>query len=41
MQNALVQAQASRYANTIAPFQAVGGGWWNATNTELAINQEK
>jgi NodT family efflux transporter outer membrane factor (OMF) lipoprotein len=25
----LVQAQANRYANTAALFQALGGGWWN------------
>ncbi len=27
---ALVQAQAGRYADTAALFQALGGGWWNA-----------
>lgn len=26
---ALVQARAARYADTVALFQAVGGGWWN------------
>lgn len=26
---ALVQAQANRYADTAALFQALGGGWWN------------
>ena len=26
---ALVQAQANRYADTVALFQALGGGWWN------------
>jgi NodT family efflux transporter outer membrane factor (OMF) lipoprotein len=26
---ALVQAQASRYADTVALFQALGGGWWS------------
>jgi outer membrane protein TolC len=26
---ALVQAQALRYADTAALFQALGGGWWN------------
>jgi outer membrane protein TolC len=26
---ALVQAQASRYADTAALFLALGGGWWN------------
>lgn len=25
----LAQAQASRYADTVALFQALGGGWWN------------
>jgi outer membrane protein TolC len=25
----LVQAQANRYADTAAIFQALGGGWWN------------
>ncbi|MET0543337.1 MAG: efflux transporter outer membrane subunit [Variovorax sp.] len=27
----LVQAQAARYADTAALFQALGGGWWNDT----------
>ncbi len=27
---ALVQAQAARYADTAALFQALGGGWWHA-----------
>ena len=26
---ALVQAEASRYADTAGLFQALGGGWWN------------
>lgn len=26
---ALVQAQATRFADTVALFQALGGGWWN------------
>ena len=26
----LIQAQANRYADTAALFQALGGGWWNA-----------
>ena len=25
----MVQAQAARYADTAALFQALGGGWWN------------
>ena len=29
---ALVQAQAARYADTAALFQALGGGWWNRIN---------
>jgi outer membrane protein TolC len=24
-----VQAEAARYADTVALFQALGGGWWN------------
>ena len=34
---ALVQAQAARYADTAALFQALGGGWWN--RAELARRQ--
>jgi NodT family efflux transporter outer membrane factor (OMF) lipoprotein len=30
---ARVQAQASRYADTAALFQALGGGWWNLPET--------
>ncbi|MGA7328034.1 MAG: TolC family protein, partial [Rhodomicrobium sp.] len=26
---ALIQAQAARFSDTIALFQALGGGWWN------------
>jgi NodT family efflux transporter outer membrane factor (OMF) lipoprotein len=33
---ALVQAQAARYADTAALFQALGGGWWNRTDTPPA-----
>ncbi len=25
----LIQAQANRYTDTVALFQALGGGWWN------------
>jgi NodT family efflux transporter outer membrane factor (OMF) lipoprotein len=32
----LIQAQANRYADTAALFQALGGGWWN--RTDLAKN---
>ena len=28
-QIALIQARASRYADTVGLFQALGGGWWN------------
>ena len=31
-QVSLVQAQASRFADTVALFQALGGGWWNRAN---------
>jgi NodT family efflux transporter outer membrane factor (OMF) lipoprotein len=30
-----VQAQATRYGDTVALFQALGGGWWNRTSTGL------
>lgn len=29
-----IQAQAARYTDTAALFQALGGGWWNRTNGE-------
>ena len=29
-----MQAQASRYADTAALFQALGGGWWHRTDLE-------
>ncbi len=32
-----VQAQASRYADTAALFQALGGGWWNRSSRETAV----
>ncbi len=31
-----VQAQANRYADTAALFQALGGGWWNRDSGETA-----
>jgi hypothetical protein len=31
-----VQAQASRYADTAALFQALGGGWWHAADSGQA-----
>jgi NodT family efflux transporter outer membrane factor (OMF) lipoprotein len=34
----LIQAQAARYADTAALFQALGGGWWNRTSqTDQAV----
>jgi NodT family efflux transporter outer membrane factor (OMF) lipoprotein len=33
---ALIQAQAARYADTAALFQALGGGWWNRTDIAQA-----
>ena len=33
----MVQAQANRYADTAALFQALGGGWWN--RAELKAEQ--
>jgi NodT family efflux transporter outer membrane factor (OMF) lipoprotein len=40
---ALVQAQASRYVDTAALFQAMGGGWWHdadAHSTEAAATRD-
>lgn len=34
----LVQAQAARYADTAALFQALGGGWWNDTAMSQAAS---
>jgi NodT family efflux transporter outer membrane factor (OMF) lipoprotein len=36
----LVQAQASRYADTAALFQALGGGWWNTTAPAAAATTQ-
>lgn len=39
---ARVQAQAARLADTVALFQALGGGWWNripATSADDALNE--
>ena len=30
----LAQARAARYADTVALFQALGGGWWNRADVE-------
>ena len=35
---ALVQAQANRYADTAALFQALGGGWWNRNDVAAEAN---
>ena len=35
---ALVQAQAARYADTAALFQALGGGWWNRSDAPPVKN---
>jgi NodT family efflux transporter outer membrane factor (OMF) lipoprotein len=35
---ARVQAQAARYSDTVALFQALGGGWWNRTAKSSAMN---
>lgn len=38
----LVQAQAARYSDTAALFQALGGGWWNReTDDEIAATTRK
>jgi len=34
-----VQAEAARYADTAALFQALGGGWWNRQNNGKEIGQ--
>jgi NodT family efflux transporter outer membrane factor (OMF) lipoprotein len=34
-----VQAEAARYADTAALFQALGGGWWNRQNNAKEIRQ--
>ncbi len=34
---ALIQAQANRYADTVALFQALGGGWWNRQDASDVI----
>jgi NodT family efflux transporter outer membrane factor (OMF) lipoprotein len=32
-----VQAQAARYSDTVALFQALGGGWWNRTSKTSVV----
>ncbi len=36
-----VQAQASRYGDTVALFQALGGGWWNRTAKASVANSPR
>jgi len=36
-----VQAQAGRYADTAALFQALGGGWWNRSDVAMAAETTK
>ena len=36
----LVQAQAARYADTAALFQALGGGWWNRENPQTGVSRK-
>lgn len=38
---ALVQAKAARYADTVALFQALGGGWWNRRDADTASVSSK
>ncbi len=38
---ALVQAQAARFADTAALFQALGGGWWNRVEQEEGVRRSK
>ncbi len=38
---ALVQAQAARYADTAALFQALGGGWWNRVESASATSGKR
>ncbi len=36
-----LQAQAARYADTAALFQALGGGWWNRQSGTVAVNDKR
>ena len=36
----LMQAQANRYADTAALFQALGGGWWHRTDLTEDNNEK-
>jgi outer membrane protein TolC len=37
----LAQAQAARFADTAALFQALGGGWWNESKADTATKINK
>jgi outer membrane protein TolC len=37
---ALAQARATRYADTAALFQALGGGWWNRDDGSVPAGQQ-
>jgi NodT family efflux transporter outer membrane factor (OMF) lipoprotein len=37
----VVQAKANRYADTIALFQALGGGWWNRSDVESDESRDR
>jgi outer membrane protein TolC len=37
----LVQAEANRYADTAALFQALGGGWWHRTDVARVADNAK
>jgi NodT family efflux transporter outer membrane factor (OMF) lipoprotein len=37
----LIQAQAARYSDTAALFQALGGGWWNRGSTPIEAAPEQ
>lgn len=37
----VVQAKATRYADTALLFQALGGGWWNRTDLDSALKLEE
>jgi NodT family efflux transporter outer membrane factor (OMF) lipoprotein len=38
---AQLQAQAARYTDTAALFQALGGGWWNRQGGAVAVNDKR
>ncbi len=34
-----VQAQFSRFADTVALFEALGGGWWNRSDSGIGVSE--